>query len=588
MMKLFDAYRKQNTEPNHDNYCDVNYLLRLWKENKGQYLAPLFGDNLILEKEVEYERGRDQLREDMYRMIRDEYAFTDRLFCAIRDNTLNEHDRNFENVLDNLVSCLRNSDRMVDNNLYLGYTEYCNDRGRWDYKDIKSYTLEFENGHKVQLQAGMKITRAFTQICAQLNMSQDWEAYRIKHSQVLNQKKLKGTLCLSIHPLDFATASDNDNGWSSCMSWREEGCYRMGTVEMMNSPMVICAYLRSDKQHMEIRDDESWKEWNSKKWRAWIIVTKDVIICNRHYPYHQENFAIKAIEWVQELVGKAYGWEYEDIHTDFIAWMRDEAEYEVEFRTNYMYNDIGGDDVIGCFKKNWSPIHMPGYINFSGPAECMVCGDEIPYNVQEADTLMCSNCRIFTRCEECGCELDEDQCYTGPDGYTYCEECYSEIFRECEECGTVENRDNCMEITIPVYKEAFAKWVKETFDTDDPEYIPSRTHPAYRAWYHQHWNAGRTSGSVWVCETCAQRLNTVTIPYRNEEITMPDPNKHDMKSAFDLANPDDWHWANHINEISWVDDEDRASAAHTMKLYKILWDCLVEKYNKYVQDLDNN
>ena len=586
MMKLFDAYRKQNTEPQSENYCDVDFLLRFWRENKAQYLAPLFGDKLILEKEVEYARGREQLREDMYQMVRSQFSFMDQFNSAMRDCAMNEHDREFNIVVDNIGSSLRNSENLVDNKLYLGYTEYENDRGRWDYKDIKSYTFTFEDGAKVQLQMGMKITRAMTQLCAHIGLSEQWEQFRIKHSQVLNQKNLKGTLCLSIHPLDYATASDNDNGWSSCMSWRENGCYRLGTVEMMNSPMVICAYLKSDKQHMTIHDGESWQEWNSKKWRAWIIVTKDVIICNRHYPYHQENFAIKAIEWVRDLVGKAYGWEYDDIHTDFIQYEHD-VEIPIEFRTNYMYNDIGGDDVIGCFKKSATMRNMPGYINFSGPAECMCCGAEIYPEHQDADTLLCNNCNVFCTCEECGCELDEDQCYTGPDGYTYCEECYNEIFRECEQCGAVENRDNCMEITIPVYKEAFEKWVKETFNTDDPDYVPSRTHPAYRAWYHQHWNVGHTSGSVWVCETCAQRLNTVTIPYRNEEITMPDPNKHDMKSAFDLANPDDWHWASHIDEISWVDDEDRASAAHTMKLYKILWDCLVEKYTKYVQDLDN-
>ena len=73
----------------------------------------------------------------------------------------------------------------------------------------------------------------------------EWEEIRLAHSQIFNTNKMTGTLCLSIHPLDYATASDNDNGWSSCMSWRDDGCYRMGTVEMMNSPMVICAYFAS-------------------------------------------------------------------------------------------------------------------------------------------------------------------------------------------------------------------------------------------------------------------------------------------------------------------------------------------------------
>ena len=568
MFELFDSYRKQNTNPDHENYCDINYLLRLWKENKAKYLAPLFGDKLILEKEIEYERDHSQLREEMYRIICGEYDFINRLSHALQDNVINEHDQMFENVLENIVSCLRDSSRMVANRLYLGYVEYKKDRGRWDYKDINAYTLEFVNGRKVQLQNGMKITRAFTQICAQLDMSEDWEAYRIKHSQVLNQKKLKGTLCLSIHPLDYATASDNDNGWSSCMSWREEGCYRMGTVEMMNSPMVICAYLKSDKQYMSIENDD---DWNSKKWRAWIIVTKDVILCNRHYPYHQEYFATKTIEWVKSLVGEKYGWEYDDTHTDFVDWMRN-AGYDIEFRTNYMYNDIGGDDVIGCYRLDWTPRTMPGYINFSGPAECMVCGEEIPYDVQDSGTLMCNNCRTFARCEECGCELDEDQCYTGPDGKIYCEECYDNLFHECENCGCIAARDECSIVQIPLYNEAWDKWMTEAFGDKEPD----RTHPAYNTWRRFHWTHGYCVSNLWLCPDCAKKLHITKISFKDEDIAIPDPRYHDMKSAYDLAQPESWHWSTRINDISWVDDDDRNTAKFTKRLYEINWEVLLQ------------
>ena len=571
MMKLFDAYRKQNTEPQNEDYCDIDFLLRFWRENKGKYLAPLFGDKLILEKEVEYARGRDQLREDMYQMVRTQFYFMDRFTSAMRTYAMNEHDREFDIVVDNISASLRNSENLVDNKLYLGYVEYENDRGRWDYKDIKAYTFTFEDGAKVQLQMGMKITRAMTQLCAHIGLSDAWEQFRIKHSQVLNQKKLKGTLCLSIHPLDYATASDNDNGWSSCMSWRENGCYRLGTVEMMNSPMVICAYLKSEKQHMSILDED---DWNSKKWRAWIIVTKDVIICNRHYPYHQEHFAIKAIEWVRELVGEKYGWEYDEIHTDFIQYERD-VEIPVEFHTNYMYNDIGGDDVIGCFKKGAKMSNMPGVINFSGPAECMCCGAEIFPEHQEADTLLCGTCNQFAQCEECGCDLDEDQCYTGPDGNTYCEECYNELFRECEECGSVQNRDDCKELTFPLHQEAWDEWMTKTFGAADA--VPDRSHPAYRTWYRNRWSAGHVTNSIWLCPDCARRLGVTDIEFRGDTITVPDPKVHSMNSAYDLVNLDDWHWANHINEISWVDDDDRNHAKYTIELCKINWRFFIKK-----------
>ena len=81
--------------------------------------------------------------------------------------------------------------------------------------------------------------------------------------------------------------STNDYNWNSCMDWTGSGEYRRGTVEMMNSPMVICAYLKSDVQQMHFNG----YEWPSKKWRAWIVVNKDAILCNRNYPYTNDNLA---------------------------------------------------------------------------------------------------------------------------------------------------------------------------------------------------------------------------------------------------------------------------------------------------------
>ena len=399
MFELFDAYRKENSRSHNEDFCDVDYLLRFWRENKGQYLIPLFGDKLILEREVEYTRSNEDLRDDMRQMINDNHDFIHDFYNAFTNCCVNEQNEEFVSVRDNLTNCLDNASNLVENIVYLGYRRvYDNSKCWYDYEDINSYVVEFSNGRKIQLQKGMKITRAMSQICAQIGLLGKWEKFRIAHSQVLNQKKLKGTLCLSIHPLDYATASDNDNGWSSCMSWREDGCYRMGTVEMMNSPMVICAYLRSDKQHMEI----DGQEWNSKKWRAWIIVTKDVILCNRHYPYHQETFAINCIDWVKELVGEKYGWKYEDTHTNFYQYRRD-TDRCVDFYTNYMYNDLGDDDIIGCFREGSKMTNLPGIINISGPAECMGCGREIEYDDQSADTLICNECAGRKICANCGC-----------------------------------------------------------------------------------------------------------------------------------------------------------------------------------------
>jgi hypothetical protein len=116
------------------------------------------------------------------------------------------------------------------------------------YNDKESLSfVSPKDGSKVTITLGMKFMKALGKVVEAYNLDQEmFEEFRIAHSQILNDKKLSGRLCLSIHPLDYMTMSDNESDWGSCMSWREGGCYRRGTVEMMTSPVVVVAYLKSE------------------------------------------------------------------------------------------------------------------------------------------------------------------------------------------------------------------------------------------------------------------------------------------------------------------------------------------------------
>ena len=536
--RLFDMYRRENTQTNHNgDYCDIDHLLRFWRESKGEYLAPLFGDKLILERPIEYNRSQDELGRSMEEMIAEQRFVIDELMSALK-KAAGVYDIYEENTQAYIVRYMNDvlcrTYSLIENVVHVEHIWYYMDR--WADHSNKPKSIQLKLGDKIiNVQEGQKVTRLWGQIAKVLNMSDTWEKFRIAHSQCLNQKRLKGTLCLSIHPLDYATASDNDNGWSSCMSWRENGCYRMGTVEMMNSPMVICAYLRSDKQHMEIDGEQ----WNSKKWRAWIIVNKYAIICNRHYPYHQDEFAKEAIAWVRDLVTQKYGWEYEDeIHTDFYDYMR-EIDCEIEYRTNYMYNDLGGEDVVGCMNKKH---RNPGYINFSGKAECMVCGDEIPVEVQGADQLECLGCWSEYHCDECGCELSEDDVCYGPNGEVMCCDCYNEQCCQCTECDSTIWRDDSINIQFPIYQNRARKFYA-TASRDFQQRFTS-------------WN-GRvrfpaTEGEeVCLCSDCASRFHLAEVDYdtKSDEVnvdytlTVFDPNHIDIEKAFDVIQPDGWNWS---------------------------------------------
>ena len=580
--KQFDAYRREYTRNNSgEEYCDIDHLLRFWRENKAQYLAPLFGDKLILEKEISYDKPQQQLSREMREAIHDYrdflYSLIDKLASVLGvTDEWNEECRTEEVVWRALRSSILNYDLLVENTLDLGYTDYNDDGPVY----VKQYTLNI-NGKKIQLQRGMKTTRAFTQICKAFGLEEDWEKFRIAHSQVLNTKKLTGTLCLSIHPLDYATASDNDNGWTSCMSWNDYGCYRMGTVEMMNSPMVICAYLKSKKQSMSIDGEE----WNSKKWRAWIIVTKDIILCNRHYPYHQADMAISCIEWVKDLVRERYNWEYDDTHTDFYNWMVNTAHYEMEFHTNYMYNDLGGDDMIGCYRKNWKPTNMPGYINFSGPAECMICGEFIKYDVQDAGSLECENCYASYRCERCGEIIDEseDICY-GPNGEVFCADCYDDMCVECAVCGETVYKDNAHAVTIPIFKWD-EKWTKyfqesETMSLYDFEYLINSKHPMG----HIH--------SRQICNDCLESMNVihdVTIVSEFDNVrdgvyTIIDPDTISENRMLSILNAPGYEFARwSVAQIKAGRPNRVTGGADALDYYQHILDFWHEQWEKYTE-----
>lgn len=405
--------------------ADPDVILRFWEENKQRYLYKLLGEEVILTRHITYNKAPVELQNEMSNMCHRNHAF-----------------------IHNLLETLDLATKPAWDDFY--HTAPKNNAARF-YTTVRDM-LQVENlidgrvpisvsnvimGKEIQLTYGQKSMRAIGRIAGLLGMSEAFEDFRIAHSQVLNQRTISGDLHLSIHPLDYATASDNANGWSSCMSWQEQGCYRLGTVEMMNSPMVICAYLTGRNTLHDIGD----KDWNSKKWRAWAIVNKDVILVNRQYPYDNDSLATMVIDWIKQLAKDNLDWEYQDTKKEFRY-----CDYGMTFSTNYMYNDTtnGMPGAPGIHMEETSyDVHK---YNFSGPAVCMWCGEEIPYdgNSEDAGTLCCHKCRDGYTCSCCGDSLNASDVCWGPDDMPYCNDCYSENFSTCDHCDEVRNTFDSM------------------------------------------------------------------------------------------------------------------------------------------------
>lgn len=387
----------------------VEQLLKEWEKNKSCYLYKLLGENFILKKNFKYRKSNDEL---IFDLAKRESRF------SINNEILFHKDIpvvNKSNIIDMIM-----------------YSNLATNR-----YDGESFEIEYEDNKKYRVLPGCKVSKALQKIASIYNLS-TYEEFRIEHSQVLNQKVIEGELCLSIHPLDYITMSDNKCGWESCLSWMNYGDYRQGIVEMMNSPCVIVAYL-SSKENMYIG-------WNNKKWRQLFFVSPDGISSIKSYPFYNDELTKTAFEWIKELAEKNLGVKYsQTIEYSY------EEEFQlpevfgdknvcVYFETANMYNDFGCAPYhLLCLNTDLaenqrntivcSEDSVNIFFFYSGSSQCMICGNLHPTLYDEA-SLVCDHCQKDVVCPNCDTHLDEEDILhpeIDEDGNTiyYCPYCNS-------------------------------------------------------------------------------------------------------------------------------------------------------------------
>lgn len=415
-----------------------------WANNKNE-LYKLFGEELILSKEIEIVAEVESLRAEMAQHL-DTYTAMSRFIRQL-------HSKLNMNEIKNL-----------NNNSYALYYAILH-----NITDFTLATNEIDDGCrmasgnlpkgiKISFTKGAKLMRIISKIAQAYDLVDEFEAFRLEHSQILNQKKLTGKLCLSIHPLDFSTMSDNENGWGSCMSWRDWGKYRQGTVEMMNSPCVIVAYLEDKLEQL----DEYGYTWNSKKWRELFLVDQKCLVGIKGYPYQSPALEEIVMEWLKELAEKNWGVKYSE---SYEYQRRDTTKQgnHFDFYTNYMYNDFGfrNHKHTHLFAENVEITNTEIAITYSGPNQCMACG-QIHCAMEHEGRLCCDDCSPARRyCADCGDKIFDGDDYYELDGDILCPYCYEhnaqeDIFDE----GEMHWSSNFVWVVI-VPKDASSEVIKE-------------------------------------------------------------------------------------------------------------------------------
>lgn len=433
-MSMMDRYVTSYAASSH---ASMDRLLRVWDEAKSEYLFKLLGEKFQISKEFEYRKPQGTL--------------------------IRELNNQFDNFSSYCYRFRKWFDRFLwDHRFDLGSTYYrlqplmemnCLIDSKYEGEE---FTVNIPGGKTIKIQKGCRPLRMIARVVNAYGGSDLIDGFQTEVSQVLNQKKLKGTMTLSIHPLDYMTMSDNECGWSSCMSWQDEGCYRRGTVEMMNSHNVLVAFLSSDDPMM-LRDKMGDRHpWNSKKWRELFIVTPQVITGVKGYPYQNDDLVKSVNSWIKELAETNLGWKYCDSNTpyqhrsNFSYQGTDDKAHDMKlsFETYTMYNDFGSIDRHWCIMGEENEIDSDAiYVNYSGDEICMQCGN-FTSDFDGEGALVCMDCDgCYNTCDECGCRMSEDDTFM-LDGYYYCESCYNDLCGIDALTGDEHNVNNMMPLQI--------------------------------------------------------------------------------------------------------------------------------------------
>jgi hypothetical protein len=316
----------------------------------------------------------------------------------------------------------------------------------------RSVSFKDDSGKVIKIPKGCKIMKGLRKVANAFNID-GFEDFRLEHSRILNRKYLEGNLRLSIHPLDYATMSFNECRWSSCMTW-DGGEYRQGTVEMMNSPCVVMAYLTANKDMIV-----GPIHWSNKKWRELFIVDEDIICNIKGYPYAHDGLEKIVIDWLKELSKVNLNWNswteesYKIYNNTPVTIGPLSRAVTFDFSTGYMYNDIYANSstpVLGYISLDAGEYRV---IHYSGPSECMSCG-ETEIEIDNEQFLLCQDCEPVPCCSCCGEYYSEnDLIYYNGD--KYCEDCFNEHFFCCEICEDYASVEDCKELYLAEDRDVF-------------------------------------------------------------------------------------------------------------------------------------
>lgn len=415
---------------------------QVWEENKKQFLFSLLRQQLIYsvptevsmtEEELYYKIRESEVKSVLYQQCKPEFV---RIFTT-PSFELDENEKIIEKCLFDLLDIKTLARQRIE----------------------KDYAFDW-NGKRVKFNKGTKVTKLFRFFVNESEL----DALIKKYATIFNQKTIKGDLCLSVHPLDYFSVSDNQCGWNSCFSVYD-GSYRISTTGLLTSPNTMVAYLSSGDVEYEAYDMSM--TWNNKKWRTYVTMSHDqkTFHIGREYPYSNPSLRQKVVEMIADLTGLEYQEADREIYIN-----TPDAFYNDGFYHLYEATNIEDDERVD-------------ELDVAEDCYCMECGTT--YDLEGVNGICCISCHpechedYMGTCTLCDAHIFdyEDYSYVISRGEYVCECCSSEL-TYCQECDEAYIGED--EPLVEVYHrkedgyyitEMCSRCLKETMEHDSIVYV---------------------------------------------------------------------------------------------------------------------
>lgn len=319
---------------------------------------------------------------------------------------------------------------------------------------------------------GMKLGKAlkfFSSFCD----AEFLEWARLEMSRLVQENKFTGKLCISVHPLDFLSASENNHNWRSCHAL--DGEYCAGNMTYMVDNCTVMVYIKSDKEDVKLPRFPASVPWNDKRWRCLFFFDRKrkIVWAGRQYPFRSDALlyeivnklfiplkffeesikedAVNSIRWESPVVKNeilSQGQEYniDGSYVVFNGAISPIDTYIQDSKDSLAFNDLLHSSFYVPMALNYSPVakmyvvksNLPMVVG--GPLKCTQCGE---HTVRHSESMVCDECLLksdrllddMTTCQHCGAAIFEDYDYSDPRGGFLCEDCYREHVHVCESCG---------------------------------------------------------------------------------------------------------------------------------------------------------